>query len=208
MLVKQSSAQEKEVPVQFTGVTASDDNRYPIPYVTVLVKGRFAGTVSDSRGFFSFVALAGDTVQFSAIGYRTTYAKIPKDIKDNEYSIVQLMERDTIQLRVVDVYPWPSKRAFREAFVSLELPSDDYDLAASNLQNNLVRELALKMGMDATENQRYLIQKEINRIYYAGSQQGIANVGGGSVPIPSSLLNPLAWADFFKALRSGAFKQK
>lgn len=207
-VVDSTQAKKLEKPIQFTGVTADGESNYPIPFASVMVKSRFAGTISDSRGFFSFVALAGDTIQFSAVGFKTTYAKVPTDIDGFDFSIIQLMERDTITLDVVDVYPWPSKKAFREAFVSLELPMDEYDIAAKNLQSSMIRDLAIKMGMDASANQEVMIQREIDRLYYAANQKGILNVGTGSVPIPSSVLSPGAWAEFFKALKRGDFRQR
>lgn len=195
-------------PVQFSGVTASEDGKEVVPFITILVKNRYKGTISNVRGFFSFVVLEGDTIQFSAVGYKAAYAVIPKNIPNSQYSIIQLMEMDTIQLDEVEVYPWPSKEAFKDAFLDLQLPGDEIDIAARNLQNNMVRELVVQMGMDASENQRYFIKQQINQMYYAGSQPNIANVGNGSVPIPSSLLNPIAWSKFIKALKNGDFKQK
>ena len=45
------------------------------------------------------------------------------------------MELDTILLKQAEIYPWPSKEQFAEAFVNTELPNDDYKRAQANLGN-------------------------------------------------------------------------
>ena len=64
------------VPVQFSGVVISEDGSTAISFASVQVLNKRRGTVADENGFFSFVAMAGDTIQFSALGYTTTYTLI------------------------------------------------------------------------------------------------------------------------------------
>ena len=91
---------ENENLVQFSGMVldGSDQQHYPVPYTNILVKGKGRGTYSDLKGFFSIVVEKGDTIVFSAIGYKTVEYVIPEDLEDDRYSIVQLMTQDTINL--------------------------------------------------------------------------------------------------------------
>lgn len=201
-------AQKQPKPLQFSGMTVTEDSLGILPYVTVLVKNRFKGTISDQHGFFSFVALTGDTVQFSAIGYRNNYYIVPESDR-NLYSVLMPLEKDTIELPMAVIYPWPSKEAFKEAFLALQVDDDMYDRARKNLESQLLAEISQKMTMDGSENQKLFMQKMIAQTYYAGGQQNFHQMGGpGGIPIPSTLLNPFAWAEFVKAVKRGDFKKK
>ncbi len=205
----QTLAQElnKPKPVQLSGITVTEDQSI-LPFVTILVKNRFKGTVSDQRGFFSFVALKGDTIQFSEVGFKPNYFIMPETQADL-YTLVMPLERDTIVLPMANIYPWPSKEAFRDAFLNAQVEDDLYDKARKNLEAQMLAEISAKMGMDGSENQKLYMQRMIAQTYYAGGQQPFAQFGGpNSLPIPSTLLNPFAWAEFVKALKRGDFKKK
>lgn len=208
LLLLPARAQQAAQPVQFSGITVTEDSLGILPYVTILVKNRYKGTISDARGFFSFVALPGDTIQFSAIGYRNNYYLMPEAERDL-HSVIMPLEKDTIELPMAVIYPWPSKEAFREAFLALQLDDDMYDIARKNLEGQLLAEISQKMTMDGSENQKLFMQKMIAQTYYAGGQQNFHQMGGpGGIPIPSTLLNPFAWAEFVKAVKRGDFKRK
>src|SRR6056300_742255 len=67
----QASAQEGKKPVQLHGIIVSNDSLIQLlPNVQILVKSRGQMTVSDRDGFFSLVAMPGDTVLFQHIGFR------------------------------------------------------------------------------------------------------------------------------------------
>ena len=163
-------AQKQPKPLQFSGMTVTEDSLGILPYVTVLVKNRYKGTISDQHGFFSFVALTGDTVQFSAIGYRNNYFIVPESDR-NLFSVLMPLEKDTIELPMAVIYPWPSKEAFKEAFLALQVDDDMYDRARKNLEGQLLAEISQKMTMDGSENQKLFMQKMIAQTYYAGGQQ-------------------------------------
>jgi CarboxypepD_reg-like domain len=55
------------------GVVKARDTRLPIPYVSIGIRGKNIGTVSDEQGAFSLRVLAarsGDSLTFSAVGYQ------------------------------------------------------------------------------------------------------------------------------------------
>jgi hypothetical protein len=197
--------------IQLSGLTLSEDSLDIIPYVTVLVKNRFKGTISDARGFFSLVALEGDSLVFSSVGFRAFPLLLTAAmVKEPLFSVLIPMERDTMSLPEAIVYPWPTREAFRQEFMALQLKDDAHTLAARNLEADLMRQLAGAMNMDASENQKLYMQRVIAQTYYVGGQQAFFPSGPGmnGVPIPNSLMNPLAWAEFIKAIRRGDFKRK
>lgn len=172
--------------VQFSGVVVSGIDSNPLAFSTVYITNRDRGTISDASGFFSFVAVGGDTVRFSSVGYQTRHLVIPDTIRHDAYSIVVPLEQDTVMLLETVIYPWPSKEKFRDAFVNLELPENDADIIQKNFNLATMREQARKGKMDANMNYRSLMQQQSAKLYYQNQM------------VPNNLLNPFAWAQFIK----------
>jgi hypothetical protein len=159
-----------------------------------MVHNSARGTVSDYYGFFTFVAYERDTIEFSAIGYRKVKFIIPDSLEDGRYSLIQVLKRDTIALPTIDIYPWPTREQFKTSFLNLDLPDNDLIRAQKNLDPAGLPTSA--GGADPYMSYKYSMNQQQSRLYYAGQAQQI------------SLLNPLAWAKFIDAWRSGAFKNK
>ena len=182
--------------VQFSGVILSADSLNPVPFTTiVIVDGESRkGTIADYNGFFTFVAQRCDTVEFTAVGYINSTYVIPDSITGDRYSLIQLMQTDTVLLTETVIYPWPSKEDFKEAFINLDIPDDEYTIGRKNLEKANLRTAMHVMPADGSENFKYNIQERTNKLYYAGGIQ------------PNQLLNPFAWAKFIRAWKEGKFK--
>ncbi|PLW99020.1 MAG: hypothetical protein C0593_04250 [Marinilabiliales bacterium] len=182
--------------VQFSGVIVTADSLNPVPFTTIMITNTGRGTIADYYGFFSFVAVKNDTVKFTAVGFKDAEFVIPDTITENRYSLIQVMSSDTILLQETVIYPWPSKEQFREAFINLDIPDDDYEIARKNLEQAELVARAEEYEMDGSMNYKNYINQQTSKLYYAGQSQ------------PISLLNPFAWAQFIKAWRNGDFKRK
>lgn len=192
-----SSAQEAHSNlVQFSGVVVTGDSLKPIPFVNVIIRNTWRGTVTDYFGFFSFVARMNDTIEFSSLGYKKSTFVIPDTLKSNRYSLIQMMHSDTILMKEVFIYPWPTKEQFKDAFMNLRIPDDDYERARKNLAQAEMQAMYENMPMDGSMNFRNQMQQNSSRLYYAGQ-----------LP-PNNLLNPIAWAKFIEAWQNGDFKRK
>ncbi len=182
--------------VQFSGVVVTSDDLQPIPYTSVIIKHTYRGTITDFYGFFSFVALKGDTVEFSYLGYKKSFYVIPDTLKESRYSLIQMLSRDTILLKETVIYPWPSKEEFKKAFVELNIPDDDAQRAMRNLEMAQHKEIQDNVPYDGSINYKFLNRERNYQLYTAGQY-----------PV-NNLLNPLAWAAFVKAWQEGAYKKK
>ncbi len=182
--------------VQFSGVIVNADSLNPVPFTNIIVKGTGRGTVSDYYGFFSFIAKRNDTLIFSSIGYKDALFIIPDTITSNRYSLIQILTSDTILLAETVIYPWPTKDQFKEAFVNLHVPDDDYERAKKNLARAELKERASNYKMDGSLNYKNYIDQQTSKLYYIGQYQ------------PISILNPFAWAKFIEAWQNGDFKNK
>lgn len=182
--------------VQFSGVVVTGDSLLPVPFTNIMIKGTFRGTMSDVFGYFSFVAQEGDTVLFSAVGFQRDQYIIPDSLAERKYSMIHVMSRDTVMLAGINVYPWPSREQFREAFLNLRLPDDDYQLAMKNLSPSEMMQRIENLPPDAYQSFQYQMALDQTRLY----QQG-------GMPVVN-LFNPIAWAQFIQAWQSGQFKRK
>lgn len=182
--------------VQFSGVVVNGDSLDPVPFTNVYDKHTLRGTMADIYGYFSFVAEAGDTIMFSSVGYKKAEFVVPTDLEEVVYSMIQMLEADTFQLDEVLIFPWPTKEQFADAFVNLEIPSDDLQRAYAHLTPQAMAQLAENVGMDGSENYRWSLTQKSATLYYAGQAA------------PMNIFNPLAWASFIQAWKNGDFKKQ
>lgn len=182
--------------IQFSGAVVSADSLQPIPFTSVIIRNARRGTLTDYYGFFSFVAVKGDTLDFQYIGYKTSTYIIPDTLQGNHYSIIQVLVRDTINLKEATIYPWPSRDEFKRAFLDLKLPGDDLKRAQRNFELASIKEIQDQVPYDGSINYKMAYAQMQTQLYNAGQYQSI------------SLLNPLAWASFIQAWKDGAFKKK
>lgn len=195
---KKTKASEKKglSLIQFSGVVVEGNDLRPVPYTSIIVKNTHRGTISDFYGYFSFVAKVSDTIEFSAIGFSPVQYIIPDTLTSNTYSLIQVLLKDTVYLRLTEVFPWPSKEQFKQAFLNLDLPEDDMARASKNMDRSDIKDQMVGMAMDASLNYKYSSQQYQSKLYYAGQYP------------PNNLLNPIAWAKFIKAWKNGDFKKK
>ncbi len=182
--------------IQFSGMVLESDSLYPIPFAHVLIHHSKRGTISDYYGFFSFVAEKNDTIEFSSIGYKKSYFVIPDTLSTNRYSLIQVLKNDTVMLREVLIYPWPSKEEFKAAFLNLNIADDDLQRADKNLALSEMKQRVASMPMDGSVNYKYQMQQIQSKLYYAGQAP------------PINLMNPIAWSNFIKAWKAGDLKIK
>lgn len=182
--------------VQFSGAVVTGDSLHPVAFTHIIDHNTGFGTISDYYGYFSFVARKGDTISFSAIGFKKGSFIIPDTIRNNRYAMFQVMATDTIYLNATVIYPWPTKEQFKEAFLNLDIPDDDLEIARKNLDRYELYVRAVAMPMDGSMNYRNYNDQTVGKLYYAGQTQ------------PINLLNPFAWAQFIKAWKDGKFKRK
>lgn len=182
--------------VEVSGVTLTEDSSLVIPNVSILVKGKDRGTISNGDGVFSIVVLKGDQLLFRAIGFKTKTIRIPANLKGNHFGIAERMSADTTYLPVTVVKPWPTRAEFADAFLHWKIPDNEYDIARENTDIRKLRALSYYVTPDGSEG--------VNNTF---RQQFQAQQYKGGFP-PMNIFNPLAWAEFIQALKNGDFKQQ
>ncbi|RME98356.1 MAG: carboxypeptidase-like regulatory domain-containing protein [Bacteroidetes bacterium] len=193
-------AQEEEDNnlVQFSGMIldGTTEELLPVPYANVLVKDKGRGTYSDYTGFFSIVVEKGDVIVFSAIGYRTVEFTIPDTLKDNRYSLVQLMTQDSVNLPETVVFPWPSREHFKLEFLAMDVTPELQERATRNLANETLERMRNEVASDGVENASYYMRQQSRQYYYIGQRP------------PMNIFSPVAWKQFFDAWKRGDYKRR
>ncbi len=197
-LLAQDAPEQQDSVIQFSGLIVAEENGelIPLPLTNVLLKESGRGTYADVEGFFSIVAVKGETVVFSQIGYESVEYVIPDTLTHNRYSIYQLMTKDSINLPGPVIYPWPSREHFKIEFLALNIPDELQDRAESNLATAVITRLRDNLPADGAETGSYYLKREAESYYSFGQAK------------PMNILNPIAWGKFFKAWKNGDFKRQ
>lgn len=195
-LLKAQIAEFRDSVIQISGITMTADSLRAIPAVSIMVRGQGRGTISNRSGIFSIVVFKGDTLSFSAVGFKHKNYRVPPNIKGNSFSLIQLLVEDTTYLPVTIIKPYLSREEFERAFANMDIPDDAYEVARKNTSNARLRAMARFLPVDGREGVNQYFNKQAQNLYYAGQ------------PPPQNIFNPLAWAQFIQAWKRGDFKRK
>lgn len=195
-----SSAQTEEDIVEVSGVimTGQPPNMSPVPFVTVAVENSKRGTYANYEGLYSIVVRKGDTLSFTAVGFKRVDFPVPQDIKGLRYTVNIRMKATDIDLDEVVIFPWPSREHLKIEFLAMQ-PSKALrleDLARENLEQEKLLTMGEEMRMDGNENADYYLRKQARDFSYQGQ---IA---------PQPIFSPVAWSQFFQAWQRGDFEDK
>ena len=180
--------------IQIDGLT-SDENGFIVQDVSIYSKKLRRGAASDHRGIFSIISTPGDTVFFSAIGYKSTLLTVPLTLSGINFITDVKMITDTIMIDEVLVLPWKTYSEFKRAVVE----NKPKDPLKENMEFNLALvEQQTWSDMRATPGQgyRYTMQQVSDNLYTRG--QSPAN----------NLLNPFAWQKFIQGVKGGLLKNQ
>jgi len=195
MSVASVSAQDENKRfIQIDGLTA-DDKGYIVPDVSIYSKHLRRGAASDHRGIFSIISLPGDTIFFSAIGYKSTILTVPPSITGNHFITDVILVTDTIMIGEVLVLPWKTYSEFKRAVIE----NKPVDPLMENMEYNLALvEQQIWSDMRATpgEAYRYTMQQMSDNLYTRGQMPA------------NNLLNPFAWQKFAQGVKSGLLKNE
>lgn len=182
--------------VQLSGVVVDEGDASQIPFTTVYDRNKKHGVVSDYYGYFSLVVSPGDTLIFSSFTFQTNAYIVPDTLSGNRYTILHIMQKDTVELPEVVVYPWPSREDFARAFVEMEPYDDALRRAQRELSGESLAFVAARLDNDASlafgalANQRYTKLYSLNQLP------------------ANNLLNPAAWSKLIQDWKAGKLSKQ
>lgn len=190
-LVSSSQNTIKKQLIQLSGVVVSADSLDQMPFTTIFHKGDKRGTVADYYGYFSIVTIPGDTLLFSYYGYKTSSYIVPDTLKEDRYSIIHIMHKDTVNLPAITVYPWPSREDFARAFLEMKPYDDALRRAQKQLSGSSLAFIAASVSTDPSLTYSWQQNQQNTKLYTIGQS-----------PV-NNLFNPYSWSKFIDAWKSG-----
>ena len=183
------SGGQKEKIVQLSGLVMTADSSDVIRGVNIFNPYNGRGTYSDIKGWFSWPFLAGDTVLFSAIGFKNRQIIIPDDAGD-KFTVIMALEEEVINLPDVEINPFPTEEIFKEAILAMNLNEEQENVLRS-FEPNVVQEMVRTMPIEGSAdlNYRYMMNQQFQRLQQSAGPQ------------TNPLLNPFAWSQFIKSLK-------
>ena len=189
-------AQSKDSVVQLYGVIMTADSLRAIPSVSVLVVGKGRGTLTNGDGVFSIAVLKGDIINFTSVGFKDKTIRVPFDLPDNQYSVIQLLTNDTTYLPATVIRSRPTREQFERDFLNNRVNDDYYEIARQNTDEQKRAAIMANLPNDGREAINFQFRQQANKYYYAGQTP------------PIGLLNPASWASFIQSWKRGDFKRK
>ena len=127
-------AQNRYFPLK--GKVVSADSLSPIPNVHILSEVSYYGTTSDYDGKFSMLIRKNDSLRISSIGFVTKIISVDYDsINTNNFEIT--MERDTIMLQEIDVFPYLDNHRVEEIIRQIPTSIPKYVLTQHDININI-----------------------------------------------------------------------
>lgn len=191
--------------VEMTGIVMTSDSLRYLERVSIRIKGTDIGTLSNSKGVFSLIAPKGSVLEFSSLGFKKEEYAIPDTLLTMRYSVIQLLTQDTFYLPTTIIRPLMTRAEFERAFINWSIPPDQIEMARRNTEANTMRALAFILPKDGNEHLDIYQKTEADRLYWKGGAPpgGITAMPGGGFAI-----NPMAFAEFFKAWKRGDYKRQ
>jgi hypothetical protein len=179
--------------IQMTGIVITDSmERVPFTRIIDLTTNR--GVIADYYGYFAMVVHPGDTIQFSCLGFKKKQYIISDTTSLNYFSLVQIMKYDTIMSNPVNVYPWPSREEFANAFVNMESQTDALDRARRRLTPQEMAFVGIMMDTDPQSSYSAYQQQFMQKQYTRGQQP------------QNNLLNPASWSELIQGFGTGKYR--
>lgn len=121
-LAEKAGAQQYLYPVDsiyLSGVVFDADSVNTLPGAHVSLNHKPVAS-TDNEGRFIIYMSRKDTLTISYLGFQEFVHVFPEKTYRDEFFMRIPLSRDSIVLQTVEVYPWPKKGAFRQAFLDAQ----------------------------------------------------------------------------------------
>jgi len=163
-------AQEPTV-YQLSGMVLSATTGEPIPYVSIRVGRTRRGTVSNADGFYSLPVLRGDTLIFSAVGYKRASFSVSDylnaytgDTTEGFIYAVHYLVEDTIELPAVKILSIRTPEELKTALLNIPLETQTQTVR-DNVSPELIAYFMQNLPADPQERVK-IAQQRYRDLYY------------------------------------------
>ena len=106
ILVFSQYLKSQDSPFYQVSGTVWDEYDTPLDFVHVININLSKAAITDLNGRFSIVCTKYDTLMFSSVGYKKKYITLPDSATSQFVFHDILLERDTLQIKEVKIFPW------------------------------------------------------------------------------------------------------
>ncbi len=181
-----TNAQDK---IHLSGLVMQMNQIKPVPYTTIHIQNTKNGVIAGPRGLFHIEVEKGDTLVFTAVGWRTTYFAVSDTLTETSYSIIQKMPKDTIKLKAVEINSWPSLDQFNRTFTEEKGFDKEYPIAQKNA-SPLLDQIDYSKEIDM-KNYEEMNGRSFTNVY-----------PNAHIPL-NDVLNPKRWDNLVENWKSG-----
>lgn len=180
--------------IQVDGIVY-DEQGNPLSNISIMSVTIRKGATSKQSGIYSLISVPGDSVVFTAMGFRRTVLSIPPDFEGTRYLKDVFLEYDTISIHDVLVLPWGTYAEFKKAVVE----ADFHNYEVENMTENLIliqKQIIENTGLSPEAAYRHIARQYTNASYTRNQFP------------ENNLLNPFAWSKFIQGLKQGLLKNE
>jgi hypothetical protein len=142
------SVAQKDSIVEVNGIVLSKDSLRPMPAVSVVISGTRRGTVTNEKGGFGIVALVGQEIEVTNVGY--VPQRFTVEAGDSKAHLI-LLQMDTTYMASLDILTRPSKEQFTHDFVTSGFTDKNQETAKKNVNAKDLKIIAKGTPLDASE---------------------------------------------------------
>ena len=119
------------------GTIVNGNINTPLVGANIISSNRI-GTKTSEIGGFEIHTHSYDTLKISFVGFKTLkYICPPKE--DGKYLIKFKMYRDSISLEEIEIFPWPTYKEFKKAFLAMSKENEKIKMKGVNMYVDKLR---------------------------------------------------------------------
>jgi hypothetical protein len=152
--------------VEVNGIVLAKDSLKPLPSVSIVIRGTNRGTISNDRGVFGIVALLGQEIEITSVGYKPQRIQV---IARDDRAHVVIMEMDTTYLETAMIRSRPSRDQFTRDFVNAKVADKPLETAKKNMDPKDLKISAKSVPLSAAEQSDRTLTSNAKTMAIAGT---------------------------------------
>ncbi len=156
---------------QLSGMILNASTGDPIPYVSIRINHSRRGTIANAEGFYSVPVVRGDTLYFSALGYKKARFLVSPyldaytgDTTEGFIYAVHYLVEDTLELPTVRISAIRTPEELKTALLNIP-PETQSQVARDNVSPELIAYFLENLPVDPQERIK-IAEQRYRDIYY------------------------------------------
>jgi len=163
-------AQDPKV-YQLSGMILNASTGEPIPYVSIRINHSRRGTIANAEGFYSVPVIRGDTLYFSALGYKKARFLVSPyldaytgDTTESFLYAVHYLTEDTLELPTVRISAIRTPEELKTALLNIPLETQS-QVARDNVSPEIIAYFLANLPLDPQERIK-IAEQRYKDLYY------------------------------------------